>query len=283
MIGFLLGFLGTFFQELNNSITKDKTKKYHFITVAVISSFFSLLLFSGIWIFKYFSWNFELSFALASIPLLIIRWILEVFQSYFTILAIKHCDRSTFSIIRIITIPLLVFADILLWYDITSNSLIWIWIILVSFLLFNFNTKTINWNGWYYVLFTAINAVLTISLFKYSISHYWNSVEIDQFFMILATFLFFAFYNYKRENKIWFYLLKKEKIFRIQWIFMAIASILISYTYVHFNASEATTLKRAWEMFWSIMAGFLFFKETHFWKKIWFSLCIMAGLGVMIL
>jgi hypothetical protein len=33
MIGLILGFRGTFFEELNNSITKDKTKKYHHITI----------------------------------------------------------------------------------------------------------------------------------------------------------------------------------------------------------------------------------------------------------
>lgn len=283
MIGLILGFIGTFFEELNNSITKEKTKKYHYITVWVVTSLFSLLLFLIVGLYKYFSGNFELTFAMVSIPLLVLRGFLEILQSYFTLIAIKHCDRSTFSIIRILTIPLLVFADILLWYNFSMYSLLWIWIIVLSFIWFNTNTKSINWNWWYYVLFTAVNAVFTISLFKYSITHYWNSIEIDQFLMILSTFTFFVIYNYRREKKLGFYLLKKEKMFRIQWMFIVIASLVLSYSYIYLNASEATTVKRAWEMFWAVIAGCLFFQENHFWKKIWFAVCIMIWLWVMVI
>lgn len=283
MLWLLLWIIWTFFEELNNSITKDKTKKYHYITVWVVTSLFSIILYLVIAAYKFYSWNFELSFAVASIPLLCLRAFLEILQSYYTLLAIKYCDRSTFSIIRILTIPWLVLADILLWYDFSFYSLLWIWIIVLSFIWFNTNTKSINWKWWYYVLFTAINAVFTISLFKYSISHYGNSVEIDQFLMILSIFIFFILYNYKKEKKLGFYLLKKEKMFWVQWIFIAIASLVLSYSYLYLNASEATAVKRAWEMFWAVIAGCLFFQENHFWKKICFALCLIIWLIVMIL
>jgi len=246
-------------------------------------STFSVLVFLCIWLYKIYSWNIEFNFNYASIPLLCIRLLLEVTQSYITLIAIKHCDRSTFSILRVLTIPLLVIADMLLWYQFSSYSLIWIAIILFSFIVFNINTKTINWTGWYFAIFTAINAVITLSLFKYSLTHYWNSLEIDQGIMALGTVIFFLIYNYNRERKFWYYLLKKEKIFWIQWILMALTSIIISYTYVYLNASEATAVKRAWEMFWSVLAGFIFFQEKHLWKKILFALCIIIWLIIMII
>lgn len=283
MIGLVLGIIGTFFEELNNSLLKEKSKKYHYITVGVIMSSFSVLVFLLMWFYKIYVWNIELFFNTASIPLLIIRIILEIVQSYVTLIAIKHCDRSTFSILRVLTIPLLLIVDILLWYQFTNYSLMWIWIILLSFIVFNTNHKTINWKWWYFALFTAINSVITLSLFKYSLTHYWNSVEIDQWIMALWIVIFFIGYNYKKEKKIWFYLLKKEKIFWVQWILMALTSLILSYSYVYLNASEATAVKRAWEMFWSVLAWFLFFQEQHLIKKIWFAVCIMIGLWVMVI
>lgn len=283
MLWLILWIIWTFFEELNNSLLKEKSKTYHYVTVWVIMSSFSVLIFLLMWFYKIYAWNIELFFNIASIPLLVIRWILEISQSYITLIAIKHCDRSTFSILRILTIPWLVIADILLWYQFTTYSLIWIWIILLSFVLFNTNTKTINWKWWYFALFTALNAVITLSLFKYSLTHYWNSVEIDQWIMSLWIVIFFIGYNYKKEKKLWFYLLKKEKIFWIQWILMALTSLILSYSYVYLNASEATAVKRAWEMFWSVLAWFIFFQETHLWKKILFTACIIIGLIVMIL
>jgi hypothetical protein len=283
MIWLVLWIIWTFFEELNNSLLKEKSKKYHYVTVWVIMSCFSLLVFVSMWLYKYYSWDLELIFNSASIPLLFVRLIFEILQSYFTLIAIKQCDRSTFSILRVLTIPLLVIADILLWYQFTAYSLIWIWIILFSFIWFNTKHKTINWKWWYFALFTAINAVITLSLFKYSITNYWNSLEIDQWIMALWTVIFFIWYNLRKEKKIGLYLLKKEKIFWIQWILMAITSIVLSYSYLYLNASEATAVKRAWEMFWSVLAGFVFFQETHLWKKILFALCIIIWLIIMVL
>jgi hypothetical protein len=39
--------------------------------------------------------------------------------------------------------------------------------------------------------------------------------------------------------------LEKEKIFWIQGILMALTSVILSYSYVYLNASEATAVKRA--------------------------------------
>jgi len=218
-----------------------------------------------------------------SIPLLWIRLILEILQSYFTIIAIKHCDRSTFSFIRILTIPLLVIVDIILWYQFTTYSLIWIWIILFSFLVFNIKLKTINFTWWYFVLFTSVNAVFTLSLFKYSISYYWNSLEIDQFIMLLWIFIFFIIYNYKKHKSCALKLIVEEKIFLLQWLTIWILSLLIGYSYLYLNASEARAITRAWEMFWATIAWTLFFKEKNIIKKLFFALCIIIWLIIMIL
>ncbi|USN59228.1 MAG: hypothetical protein H6767_04010 [Candidatus Peribacteria bacterium] len=107
-----------------------------------------------------------------SIGLLTIRMFLEVLQAHVSFQALKCSDRSTFSVIRILTIPLMVMVDISLGYSFTYFSLLGIGVIVVSFLFFNTKNKTLDFTGWYYVLFTAVNAVITISLFKYSITHF---------------------------------------------------------------------------------------------------------------
>lgn len=284
MIGIILGFFGTLLFEINNVLLKDRTKKYHVITLWVVTTFLSMSIFFLTWLYKYFFSDISLYFNPESIWLLALRAFLEILQSLFTIIALKHCDRSTFSILRILTIPLLVLADILLWYNFSIYSYIWIGIILFSFIFFNTNHKTLNWKWWYYALFISINAVFTLSLFKYSITHYWNSLEIDQFIMWFSTLIFFIVYNYFfHEKKLWFHLFKKEKIFVFQWILIWIWAVAISYTYQYLNASEATALKRAWEMIWAIWSWFMFFWEKNLKKKIAFWICILIWLFVMIL
>lgn len=283
MIWLVLWFIATLFGELNNSITKEKTKNYHYMKVGVVTMTISIIIYAIVALYKYYSWTMTLNFAVASIPLLAVRLVLEIAQTKITLLALKKCDRSTFSILRILTIPLLVFVDIILGYNFTQNSLIWIWIILFAFFIFNTNTKTFDWKWWYYALFTAVNAVATISLFKYSISHYWNSVEIDQWIMRVWVLIFFLISNYKRDKLSGYEILKEEKIFYVQAIVISISGLMLSYVYVYLNASEATAVKRVWEMFWAIIAGAMFFNEKQVIKKLCFATCIMIWMIIMVL
>ncbi len=260
LIGIILCWIWTLLTETNNSIQKIKTKKYHILKVWAITSFFWMLTFSTAIIYKLYFHNIELYFNQESLPFIIIRILLEIAQSYVTVMAIKYCDRSTFSFLRILTIPLLVIADIMLWYQFTNLSFIGIWIILLSFLVFNTKKKSLNFKWRKFAIFTAINAVITLSLFKYSIAHFWNSLEIDQLIMTSAIFIFFLIYWAVKTKSFVLKPLIKEKIFIVQWLAIWLASMAISYSYLYLNASEATSIVRAWWIFWSIVAWILFFK-----------------------
>lgn len=249
----------------------------------VITSFFGLLIYILSGTYKYFSGNIDLHFTSASIPLLAVRVVLEILQSYFTVLAIQKADRSTFSILRILTIPLLIISDIVMGYHLTTGSLVGMCIIFMSFFWFNFQKNTLNFTAWKYVLFTAINAVFTITLYKYSLTHYGNSVEIDQGIMLLGSFVFFLIYNYTHHKSCALRLIWQEKHFMILGITIGISSLILSYSYVYLNSSEATMIKRAGEMFWSILSGYVFFWESHFNRKFILAICIIVGLFIMIL
>ncbi|MDD5213002.1 MAG: hypothetical protein PHG82_01055 [Candidatus Gracilibacteria bacterium] len=283
MIGLLLGLIGTFFEEINNSISKEKSQKIDLLKIGIITSFFSIIIFILSLLYKFYFGNIEIHFNTGSIPLLIVRVIAEILQSYVTILAIKHSDRSTFSIIRILTIPLLLLVDIIMGYSFSIFSIIGIFIIVFSFIGFNLKLKTINFKGWYLVLFTAVNAVITMSLFKYSLSHYHNSVEIDQMLMSIGIFLFFIIFNRYKHRTCGLKLIFQDRAFVYQGVSIAIAGLLLSYTFLYMNASEASALKRAGEMFWSIISGVIFFKEKHLFKKLTFAFIIVIGLIVMFL
>lgn len=281
MIWLLLWLIWTFFEEINNSISKEKSQKVDLLKIWIITSFFSILIFILSLLYKFYLGNIEIHFNTWSIPLLIVRVIAEILQSYVTILAIKHSDRSTFSIIRILTIPLLLLVDIIMWYSFSIFSIIWIFIIVFSFVWFNLKLKTINFKWWYLVLFTAVNAVVTMSLFKYSLSHYHNSVEIDQMLMSIGILLFFMIFNRHKHRTCWLKLIFQDKAFVYQWVSIALASLLLSYTFLYMNASEASALKRAWEMFWSIISWVIFFEEKHLLKKLIFAGIIIVWLITM--
>lgn len=274
---------GTFFWEIDNSITKNNSEKYHFLALWVITSFFGILIFSLSWIYKLFFTEIQLYLNIESIPLLFIRLALEVVQSYITILALKHCDRSTYSIIRVVTIPLLICIDLLLGQKFSQNSLLGIGIMLISFVWFNAKLKMIDFRGWKLALFTAINAAITISLFKFSVSHYHNSIEVDQFFIYSGILIFFMVYNFRKNKTCALKEIFKNRHFTYQWISTWLANLISSYAFLYLNASEATTIKRWWEMFWSMLSGVFIFSEKHLNKKLVFAFCILGWLIIMAL
>ena len=281
MLWFILWLVGTFFEESTNSITKKQTLKYNIYQVWIIISFFSLVFFLIYAIIKILFLDKEIYINSNSYLLLAIRVCFEILQSYFTIIAINKSDRSTFSIIRIITIPLLIISDLILWYHFSILSLVWLWILLIAFVIIWFSKNKINFNWWKYALFTAINAVITISLFKYSITIYWNSVEFDQFVVILSILIFYAFFLIKNKSKI--PNIFKDKLFLIQWVSMWISTILISFSYLFLNASIATAIKRWWEMFWSILFWYRIFGEKNLKFKLIMAIIIFIWLVLAIL
>ncbi|MBT4936419.1 EamA family transporter [Candidatus Peregrinibacteria bacterium] len=129
--------------------------------------------------------------------------------------------------------------------------------------------------GWKLTLFTACNAVFTISAFKYSIHYYQNSFEIDQFIITMGIAIFWFLNNKKKHNT-----LCKKETYKLMFLFFlsgAIATYLISWSYVLLNASVATALKRAGEMIFALIFGILFFHEKKWKQKIIFIVILSIG------
>lgn len=142
-------------------------------SMSFLNMFWSFGVFGAILVFRPDAWRFSV----ASIPLLIIRLILDCFQVYWTGKALSLASRGTFGLVRTLTIPLVLLAEVALGYQLSALQLIGVSIVSLTLMLLG-SLGDIEKKGIQYVLLSAINAAMTITLFKFSITHY-NSIPTD--------------------------------------------------------------------------------------------------------
>src|SRR3989344_9411823 len=197
MFGILLAALSSASSELSDSISKkevsDGAASYYTLGFLTILLGTVVLIFIGIW-------RQDFIFSLASLPTFVPRVFLEVIQAHVSILAVVKADRSDYGPIRTLTIPLLLAVDIWLGYSVTTMQMLGMTIIFITiFLLMSY--ERFQAKGLFLMLFTAINAVATLSLYKYDITHF-NSVETEQALvqLVLLIYFFLLFFLVAREN-----------------------------------------------------------------------------------
>ena len=277
MFGIFLVSTATLFSEVSNSIGKDQVKKHHesIYTMGFLNLFF------GVFIFFFYAFfvRGEFVFALASLPTFGLRAILEIVQSYATVHAITMADRTTFGFLRIVTIPLLLIVDVFLKYQISPMQILGITIMTLTliFLLMNhgISRKAAGW-----VLFTAINAVITVALYKYNISHF-NSVEAEQgIIYIILMIYFWISARYISKEKPLHYL--KKKVFLIQSGSQGVSGVLFSFAFAFAPASIIMSAKRATTILWSIISGRTYFNEKRPLVKMAAFVLIVIGLVLLI-
>ena len=278
MFGIFLAFIAAIFRETGTSIGKSQValRKESIYTMGFLNLFWAALFFFGAALF----FRGEFLFSLASLPTFIPRVLLELLQIHFTIRAIVLADRSTFGFLRIWTIPLLLLVDIYLGYTLGLNQVIGMSLIVIAFIILFIN-HGIRSKGASYVMFTAVNAVATISLFKYNITHF-NSVEAEQGIvsLILMFYLFFMA-RFVTKHKPLSYI--KKPIFFVQSFSMGVASVLMSFAFLFAPASIIATAKRSFTILSSIVAGNLYFHEKNLALKLSAFVLIASGIVLLVL
>ncbi|TSC87016.1 MAG: Uncharacterized protein G01um10148_121 [Parcubacteria group bacterium Gr01-1014_8] len=281
MFGAFLVAIATFAEELGSSVGKytiAKRLERPFTTgfTSTLAGLIGILIIGLYLPLNYFAPHFPggFVFSLASLPTLIPRVILEVAQSYVTLFAVIRADRSTFAFLRVLTIPLLLVADLVLGYAMTSAQILGTVAIVASLALL-FGYHGIKKRGSLLVLFTALNAVVTISLYKYDITYY-NSVEAEQgIILFVLVVFFFTMATMKRERPL-------HRIFHpaqlAQFATGAIANGMFSFAILYMPASVATAAKRALSVFWAICSGSIYFKEHHVYLKVAALGCVVVGI-----
>lgn len=273
MFGIILVAIGTFFEEVSDSIGKIKVnlRQESPYTMAFLSLFWGTVLFALIGLIKKSSFVFSL----ASWPTFTLRAILEIIQLYVSVFAIIKADRTTFSFIRTITIPLLLLVDLALGYKIGLIPVAGISLIVIA-LFIAFSNHGLKKQGLGFVIFSAVNAVITISLFKFDIAHF-NSVVAEQLFMNLILLAFFSSLALIRAKENPFSFLTKP-VFCWQSAAMGLGGVVESFAYNFGAASIMTAAKRSSAIFWSLLSGKAYFREKNFAFKIFIFSLLLAGL-----
>jgi hypothetical protein len=189
-------------------------------------------------------WGFtggSLTFSLASLPFFLTRAVIEVVLLFVSLNAVVTADRTTFSFLRILTIPLLLGVDIMLGYTFTLTQITGVSAIVIAFIFLFLNHGLSN-KGKLLSLLSAIMAVGTIALYKHDITHY-NSVEAEQILMhliILVTIIMAA--KIRAKENVFRYL--THRTFVLQSIASGMASVLMSFAYLF--AQNFSTRNISW-------------------------------------
>ncbi|MBI4993279.1 MAG: hypothetical protein HZC26_04075 [Candidatus Magasanikbacteria bacterium] len=276
MIGVLLIIIGGFFQELFDSLGKMKVSqlKQSTYTMGFLGFFWTTIFFLLIIIIKG-----KFGFSAASLPFFLTRLFLEVILAHFTVLAVTKADRSTFGFVRVITLPLLLLVDIFLGYNISYFQIIGISLISMVIMFFFLDGKN-NKKGGGIVLFTAVTAVITLSLFKYNITHF-NAVEAEQFLthLTLLIYFFFSALFFARENPLRF--LFKPACF-VQSVSQGLASLLYSFGMDFISPSVFAAVKRSSSIILSAASGFFCFHEKNWLAKLAFLTGLIIGVILLL-
>src|SRR3989344_8855601 len=136
---------------------------------------------------------------------------------------------SAFGLIRTITIPFLLMVDIALGYVITTKQLFGITFIFIAVAML-LSIEHLRIKGLCLLIGSSLNAVITISLFKYNITHF-NSVEAEQSLisLIVMIYLFFCAMLIYKEDPFRF---MRKPVFMVQMATSGLASIIVSYAYL---------------------------------------------------
>jgi hypothetical protein len=275
MLGVILATLGTLLDEVSTSIGKLKVsqKLESVYTMGFLGTFFSTIGFVLIGLLQN---NYV--FQAASLPTFTLRAFLEIAQAHVAMLAVNRADRSTFGFIRTLTIPLLVLVDLILGYKINNFQIAGLGLIIIT-LFFIFIGKDIKKKGAGLVLFTAINAVITLSLYKYDITHF-NSVAAEQSIINLLILLYFllAANIFTKENPFRFL---TKPIFFAQSAADGVASLLIGFAYKFAPASIILACVRSTSVFWTVVSGGLYFRERHIAVKL--MILVLLAVGIILL
>lgn len=275
MIGIILVTISAIFDEISTSIGKWEVshKKEGIYTYGFLNSFWILVLLIAVVLVRG-----HFVFSVDSLPLFILLAILEVAQTHATLHAIVEADRTTNGFLMILTLPLLLSVDYMLGYQISFFALCGVGVIVLG-LLFLFINHGLNKKGIGYVLFGTINAVATISIYKYLITHY-NSVEAQQIVMLSIILVYlFCMSLWKSKQNPFSYLCKKE--FLVQSIPRGVGGTLIGFAYLFAPASVITSAKRGILVLLSVISGKAYFHEKHVLIKMISMMLVVLGVFLL--
>ncbi|MCC6643892.1 hypothetical protein IT411_04025 [Candidatus Peregrinibacteria bacterium] len=258
IFGIILESCAGLFEEISVSLGKREAARGRgSIFMMGFVQHFAALIFLGLVVLLGFD---QWKLSMESLPWIALRIPLELVQLYFTLIALELADRTEFSFFKVGTVPFLLLVDLALGYVINVDQIIGM-LLLMGLFAFIFFKKIVSRKGLPFVIFSTINPVLTISIFKHNITHF-NSVATEQFiiYLVLVIFLMLLLIFKTKENPFKF-MFRRIEIGEAMSV--GLCTLLSSYAYIFAPASVILTARRAGGVLWSTLSGIFFFKEDH--------------------
>ena len=275
MFGIVLAGISSALNELSDSIGKkgiyDRAESIY--TFGFLNLSFGTVLFILVGFLRH-----DLLFSPASFPTFLPRILLEIVQAQLTVMVVAQADRGHFSLVRTLTIPLLLAADLSLGYAISNGRMIGMGLIVAAIFIL-LSSERYRTKGLLLLLLTAANAAITISLYKYDVSHF-NSVEAEQSIVGLIVMAYFFTLARLRGGENPLRILQKPR-FAAQALASGSSSFVGSFAILFAPASVITTALRASAVLFSILSGRFYFKEKRFFVKL--LLFALMGVGLVLL
>ena len=275
MFGIILTGISSALGELSSSIGKYEIKQH---AISYYSIGFLTLLSGGLFYLVVGFLRDDFIFSLASLPTFVPRVMLEIVQAHIGVVALAKADRSDFGIVKTLTVPLLLCVDVLLGYHLSSAQTLGILAVVATicmlFALRKRHTKALG-----LLLFSALNAVATISLYKYNITHF-NSVEAEEGIVVAILMLYFFILAWRvaKENPIRFL---RKPIFLIQSATSGLSDVAVGFAFLFAPAAVITTALRATAVLGGMISGKIYFHEREIALKAVLFSVICAGLVLL--
>lgn len=275
MIGIILVGIDAILRELGLSIGKFEVShnKEPRAVLGFLTMFWSIIFFAIIGYIKQ-----DFLFNPDSIPTLIVRIILEIAECHIGIFALVKASRSAVAFITTGTIPLLLIVDHFLGYNISTLQLLGILVVVIGLITLLIN-HGINKKGLGFVIFITLNAVATLSLYKYNIENF-NSVTAEQIIVMSSVLVYFLLLSLIKDKRNPILYMKKP-IFFIQSMAIGLGSVFGSFAYMFGAPSVITTAKRSFGLIFAMISGNLYFKEKKLVIKITAFAIILVGLVLL--
>ncbi len=275
MLTVLFSFIGSVTEEISSSIIKFVSSERR--EAVYIATFMNSLIALGLFIVLGIvqqHWIFQL----ASLPTFLLRAGLEIMQIALAMRALVAADRSTFVLFRNLTIPFLVLVDVFVGFRMNEYQWWGIGLIFLTLIL-TVAFRVVRLQGAGVVTWMALNAVATLSLFKYNTSHF-NSVEAEQslIYVVLIVYLWMVIRFSLKTSPFSFI---HDRALLGQGFFSGIASVFSSFA-LHFgNPAVAVTAMRGSGVLAGIVSGHNYFAEKKFALKLVVSALLILGLYLL--
>ncbi len=279
MAAALLIIFATFTNEISSSLLRVvvRRREASMYVVGFVNTLMAVGLFFGALFFFPSEWRFSWS----SLPTLIPLVLLTLIQAYVGLRAIIDASRSTYGFMRSMTIPLVLIIDLALGYALTAGQIFGILLIFVALFLMHLY-HGLDRKGMGFVTISAVNAAITLSLYKYDITHF-NSVTVEQLILngAIGLFFFVRVWSFHKKGQ----LTNAFHHTRFSWQagMHGLAAVATGFAYAFSSASLIVALERGLSVFWSVLFGKTYFHEQHFAVRLVGCSLIVSGLACLVL